>query len=237
MSNLSRPQRSAIEAIARRFSATWGESDDPRRAWIAVGGKRIAVDLATLKQRHPDRDNATKPHLRFDRVATGLIQRLQAAFSEIAPPGLTMTLTVTAPILLPAKTTDALKEKINILLRLVASKREEKCTVHGNRVQMRLLRNKPERASKLVGFVHNPETDPLSLLDMTQEWIESIDAIAERTASAAAEDRWLVGITSRRKPCLAVYRCIEAQLGMTGSYEKIFLVFGDGGIEPLTREG
>jgi len=235
MSDLSRQQRIAIDAVARQFSATWEESDRPQSAYIAVNGRRVAVDLAMLKQRRPDRDDSTKAGLRFDRVATGLIRRVQAAFSAMAPPGVAAALTVTAPILLPAKTAATLKEKIEILLGRPTSKRDEKDTVHGNGIQIRLLRNKREQAPKLVGFVHNPETDPLLLLNMAQEWIEFIGGVVEGPAEFRAEDRWLVAITSRTRSCLAVYRSIAAQMRMANSYGKILLMFADGSIESLAE--
>lgn len=121
VSDLTKQERTAIEAVARRFSATWEKGSDPPDAYVVVAGKRIAVEIATLKRRVNGQGDAGKTRLRFDKVATRLIERLQ-----------------------------------------------EKGTIHGNRVQIRLLRGESERAPKMIGFVHNPDSDPDLLLNMTR---------------------------------------------------------------------
>ena len=44
MRDLKKQERTAIEAVARRFSATWEKGSDPPNAYIMVAGKRVAVD-------------------------------------------------------------------------------------------------------------------------------------------------------------------------------------------------
>jgi hypothetical protein len=152
MRDLKRQERTAIEAAARRFSATWEKGSDPPDAYIMVAGKRIAVDVTTLKRRGTGRGNAAKPGLRFDKVATRLIERLQATLGETVPDGTTVLLTITAPIRLPSKTAVSLERKIQTLFGRGSPGRDEKDTIHGNRVQIRLLRDESERAPKMIGF-------------------------------------------------------------------------------------
>jgi hypothetical protein len=78
MRDLKKQERTAIEAVARRFSATWEKGSDPPDAYIMVAGKRVAVDITTLKRRGTGQGNAAKPRLRFDKVATRLIERRTA---------------------------------------------------------------------------------------------------------------------------------------------------------------
>jgi len=94
MRDLKKQERTAIEAVARRFSATW----DPLDSYIMVAGKRVAVDITTLKRRGTGQGNAAKPRLRFDKVATRLIEPLQASLCETVPDGMTVLLTITAPV-------------------------------------------------------------------------------------------------------------------------------------------
>src|ERR1700688_2545174 len=155
MRDLKKQERTGIEAVARRFSATWEEGGDPPDAYFMVAGKRVAVDIATLKRRGTGQDNATKPRLRFDKVATRLIERLQATLGETVPDGTTVLLTITAPIRLPSKTATSLEDRIQTLLSQGSPGRDEKDTIHGNRIQIRLLRDGSERAPRMIGFVHN----------------------------------------------------------------------------------
>jgi hypothetical protein len=233
MRNLKTQERIAIEAIARRFSATWEKGSDPPDAYIVLAGKRVAVSIATLRARSNGPGNAAKPGLRFDKVATRLIERLQATLGETVPDGVTVLLTITAPIRLPSKTAASLEDKIQTLLGRGSPGREVQDTIHGNRVQIRLLRDQSERAPKMIGFVHNSDSDPLLLLDMTGELLELFSAEAARRAPRLAGDRWLVVISARKFSCLGVYRHIYSQLRMATHYEKILMVFGDGRVGTL----
>ena len=230
MRDLKKQERTAIEAVARRFSATW----DPLDSYIMVAGKRVAVDITTLERRGTGQGNAAKPRLRFDKVATRLLERLQATLGEAVPDGMTVLLTITAPIRLPSKTAASLEDKIQTLLQRGSPGRDEKEMIHGNGVQIRLLRGESERAPKMVGFVHNSDSDPLLLLNMTRELLELISAVAGRQASSLAGDRWLVVISAGEISCLEAYRYIYSQLRMATDFKKILMVFGDGRVEMLT---
>jgi hypothetical protein len=234
MRDLKKQERSAIEAVARRFSATWEKGSDPPDAYIVLAGKRVAVDIITLKPRGTRKGNAAKPRLRFDKVATKLIERLHATLGEIVPGGMTVLLTITAPIHLPSKTARSLEDKIQTLLGRGSPDRDEKDTINGNRVQIRLLRDKSERAPKMIGFVHNSDSDPLLLLNMTRELLELISAEAGRRPSRPAGYRWLVVISAGGISCLAAYRYIYSQLGMANDFKRILMVFGDGRVGMLT---
>jgi len=233
MRDLKKQERTAIEAVARRFSATWEEGSDPPDAYVMVNGKRVAVDITILKGRGTGQGTAAKPRLRFDKVATRLIERLQATLGETVPDGMTVLVTVTAPIRLPSKTAASLEDKIQTLLGRGSPGRDEKDTIHGNRVQIRVLRHESERAPKMIGFVHNSDSDPLVLVNMTRELLELIRAQAGRRASRLADDRWLVVIGARGISCLETYRYIYSQLRRATEFRKILMVFGDGRVEIL----
>src|SRR6266705_653889 len=230
MRDLTKQERAAIEAVARRFSATWEQGSDPPDAYIRVAGKRVAVDIKTLKRR----GNRAKPRLRFDKVATRVIERLQATLVETVPDGMTVLLTITAPIRLSSKTAASLEDKIQTLLGRGSPGRDEKDTIHGNRVQIRLLGDESERAPKMIGFVHNSDSDPLLLLNMTRELLELIGAEAGRRAQRLADDRWLVVISAAGLSCLEAYRYICSQLRLATEFKKTLMVFGDGHVGMLT---
>jgi hypothetical protein len=208
MRDLTKQERTAIEAVARRFSGTWEKGGDP--PYIMVAGKRVAVDITTLKRRGTGQGNAAKPRLRFDKVATRLIERLRATLSETVPDGMTVLLTITAPIRLPSKTAALLEDKIQTLLGRGSPGRDEKDTIHGNRVRIRLLRDESGRAPKMIGFVHNSDSGPLLLLNMTGELLELISAEVGRRAPRLAGDRWLVVISAGEISWLEAYRYITA---------------------------
>ena len=234
MSDVKKQGRTVVEAVARRFSAKWEKGSDPSNAYITVAGKRVAVDIATLKPPGSGQGDAAKPGLRFDKVATRLIARLQATLGETVPDGMTVLLTITAPIRLPSKTAAALEVKIQILLGRESPSRNAKDTIHGNRVQIRLWRDESGRAPKMIGFVHNSDSDSLLLLNMTRELLELISAAAGRRARRPAGDRWLVVISAEGTSCFEAYRYICSQLRTATEFKKILMVFRDGRVEVLT---
>lgn len=235
MSDLKKQQQTAVEAVARRFSAAWEKGSGRPDAYITVDGKRVALDIATLKQRgNTGQGRAAKPHLRFDKGVTRLLERLRVALGETVPDGTTVLLTVTAPIRLPAKTAAVLEDKIKTLLGRGSPGRDEKDTIHGNRIQIRLLRGYSERAPKMIGFVHNSDSDPLVLFNMSRELLELISAEAGKKAMKLAGDRWLVVISAEGISFLEAYRTIYSQLRMATRFKKILMLFGDGRVEMLT---
>jgi hypothetical protein len=234
MRDLKRQEQTALEAVAGRFSATWEKGSDSTGAHITVAGKRVAVDIATLKRRGTRQGNVSKPGLRFDKVATRLMGRLRATLGETAPGGMTVLLTITAPIRLPSKTAASLEDEIKTVLGRRSPGRDKKVTIHGNRVRIRLLPGESERVPKMIGFVHNSDADPLLLLDLTRELLDVINAKTDRRAPRVAGDRWLVVISGRGISCLEAYRYIYSQLRMATDFKKTLMVFGDGRVEMLT---
>ena len=109
----------------------------------------------------------TTPRLRFDKVATRVIQRLRDAADEAVPDGTTVVVTITAPIRVPAKTAAALEDKIHTLVASNTPRRDVNAMVFGNRVRIRMIRHDSARAPKLIGFVHTADTAALSLLNRT----------------------------------------------------------------------
>jgi hypothetical protein len=163
-----------------------------------------------------------------------VIERLQTTLGETVPDGMTVLLAITAPIRLASKTAASLEDKIQTLLRRGSRSGDEKDTIHGNRVRVRLLRGEPERAPKMIGFVHNSDSDPLLLFNMTRELLERIGAEAGRRASRPAGDRWLVAICAEGISYLGAYQYIHSQMRMATDFKKILMVFGDGRVGTLT---
>ncbi|MBV8052645.1 MAG: hypothetical protein JOZ80_15755 [Acidobacteriaceae bacterium] len=233
MANLRRQERSAIEVVAKRFLGKWEYVSDTQGVCLITAGKRVALSLAMLKARGAGH-TSLKPRLRFDKVANRVLERLQDAVGETAPDGVTVLLTITAPIRLASKTVAALEDKLQALLGRVTKTANLKAVVHGNRVHIRLLRSASQSSSIMIGFVHNADSDPFLLLNMASEMLDFACAQAAKPATRLAGERWLVVISPRTSSCLEAYRYIYSQLRMTMEFKKVLIVFGDGGVGTLT---
>lgn len=152
------------------------------QAFTYVGsttGKRVAVDAITFR-------GVKEPRLRLDRTAVALVRRLHANLAQSVPEGKTVIVTITAPIRQDSKTGMVLEDKIRHLL---ATRRAQlKTTIHGNRIQVRLLKGGAGRTSRLIGFVHNPKPSPAVLFDVTRSLLACIGS-AQRPPTG---ERWLI---------------------------------------------
>src|SRR5580700_3438096 len=131
----------------------------------------IAADIARTKPQMKQ-DFATV-RLRFDRVAMRFIGDVQSALHEVVPVGKTLMFTITAPIRLASKTAAALEDRVRRSLARRTARIDLAETIHGNQIRVRLLRDGAQSAPRVIGFVHNPETDPEILFDVTQSLLRS----------------------------------------------------------------
>jgi hypothetical protein len=232
---LSKQQQAAIEVVARHFAATWEQGDgDSPDAYVTIAGKRIAVEVTVIKQRIAERDDLTKPRLRFDRVALGLVGGLQAALSESVPDGEAVVLTITAPIRLPSKTAAVLESKIRDCLARRAAPVDVDDLIYGNQIRVRLVQNVSRRMSKVIGFVHNPDSDPDVLLDLTQSLLQHIGAAADkRPPEKFTGDRWLIVANMDGFSYIETYRHVYSQLSISTDFKKILMVLAGGRVETL----
>jgi hypothetical protein len=235
MTALGKHERAAIGAVARHFSATWEKGGDGSPdAYLTVAGKRVALEVAAINEKIAGRDGPTRPRLRFDRVALRLVGDLQAALSELVPDGQAIILTVTAPIRLPARTAAALEGRILAGLARRSAQVEINDAIEGNRVRARLVKGVPGRASKVIGFVHNPDSDPEVLLRLTQSLLQHIGAAAGRCAPRRfAGGRWLVVAHEDGLAHVETYRHVYSQLSIPSDFERILIVLPGGQVETL----
>lgn len=111
--------------------------------------------------------------LRFDRVVVRVLGRLRAFADSAAPEGLTVLVTSSAPIRVPGRTAEALRERIEGLLALSSASEAWSDTVYDNRVSLRLVRHGLIQRPKLIGFVHNPDVPPERLLGPAEQWLRA----------------------------------------------------------------
>lgn len=120
--------------------------------------KEIEQDIA-------ERCAAAKLRLRFDRVAQRLVRDVKEAATRSVAEGQAVVFTVTAPIKLPAKTIAALIDSIR-----EGSNGGE---VHGNQVQIRRVTGTSAGMPRVLGFVHNPDSDAGRILDLAESRLRS----------------------------------------------------------------
>jgi hypothetical protein len=226
-------KRSAIiGAVARHFSATIGHEAEPAGAILRIGGRSFALEVVTMPSPVRSRSGGGKPRLRFDRVALGSIARLRASLQPWVPDRSTIVVTMTAPIRLPSKTTAAIEQKARALLAKRGAPAGVRAMIHGNAVQVRILPGGTSRTSKVIGFVHNPDSDPRVLLELIRRLLLCTGS-ARGPAAGFAGERWLV-ITDRNGLLpVETHRHFCSQLGLGSAFARLLVMLPGGRIESL----
>lgn len=219
----------AIQAVATHFSATVKQGSGPADAYLTLAGKQIAIVATALESRAARRAKVSKPSLRFDRVALGLVDHLRTALSQSVPDGTTVVATITAPIKLPSRTAAAAEEKVRSLLATRAAPARRTYTIHGNEIQVHLLKGGTRRTAKLIGFVHNPDSDPSILIEVARSLLARIGA-GERVAGR----RWLVVGSQDGAVPIETCRRVWSQLGVRNLFDRTLAVLPGGRIATLS---
>jgi hypothetical protein len=195
-----------------------------------IAGKPVALEVLAFMPKPARNRGAVKPRLRLDRVAVGLIHRLRAALGRVVPDDRTVVVTITAPIWQAAKTAAAMEEQIRLRLRRRSAGRST-IRIHGNKIQIWILKGGTGLTSKLVGFVHNPDRDPAILIELTRALLAA--SRPDRRAGRAARARWLVIENHAIRLPIESYRNVCGQLRLGVHFEQILVTLPGGGAEKL----
>jgi hypothetical protein len=211
MRNPGKIEQAAIQAVARHFSAA------------------VPLAVACIDSRPAARTKTTQPRLRFDRVALRLVENLRTALSGSVPSGQTVLVTITAPIRLPARTAAAIEAKIRKLIAARAVPARLTLTIHGNEVRVHLLKGGTGRTARLIGFVHNPDSDPGILIDVARALLARVGS-GERTSGP----RWLIVASQNGAVPVEACRHVCSQLGIGSVFERTLAVVPGGGVASLS---
>jgi hypothetical protein len=146
-----------------------------------------------------------------------------------------VVLTVTAPIRLPAQTAAALESKVREYLARRTARVEVREKIHGNQIRVRLVKGLSGRMPKLIGFVHNPDSDhPEVLLHLTQSLLRHVGAAAhKRLPGKFSGDRWLIVTDKDGLSYVETCRHVCSLLCVSTGFKKILMVLAGGRVEAL----
>jgi hypothetical protein len=212
--NLKERKEAGAEAVVRQF--------------LASSHAAVEVTTVTVGAKASRRSSVKAPRLRFDRVVLRLLGRLREVLQDSLPSAVTVVVTVTAPIRLAGKTGVALEEGIRALLRNRSSRGRLEDTIHGNGIRIRVLKSAAKSAtSRLVGFVHNRDSDPGVLFDMVESLLRGI-AAAKHGRRRASGERWLVVALEDESSLTKTYRHVCDQLFAETDFARVILVDAEG---------
>jgi hypothetical protein len=128
-----------------------------------------------------------------------------------------------------------LEENVRSCLLRQTARVDVAASINGNRTRIRVVRGVPSGASKVIVFVHNPETDADVLLDVTQSMLECLGEAAGKIAPRRSTgDRWLVIANDRGLSHMDTYRQVYSQLSISTDFKRILMVLGGARVEALS---
>ena len=119
---------------------------------------------ATIEEEITSRVVAAGIRIRSDKVALRLLACVKAGVAPTLAADQSIAFTVTAPIKLPAKTCAALLEWLLDHLDC----RDLRTTINGNEVRARITNNTTSDKPRVVGFVHNAESNADLVLEIAE---------------------------------------------------------------------
>jgi hypothetical protein len=122
------------------------------------------IKTSTIEREIAERITAANIRLRSDKSVLRLVNGLKATLAEVVPEGQAVIFTVTAPIKRRAKTAAALES----LVRGGLPSGEVRNTIQDNQVRLRRVTGLPAHMPKVIGFVHNPESDAGLILALAE---------------------------------------------------------------------
>jgi hypothetical protein len=132
-----------------------------------VKAASAAIEASPVEREIPARIAAAGIRLRFDKSFVRLVDGLKASLAEVVPDGQALIITVSAPIKRRARTAAALES----LVRGGLPKAEVRTTIEDNQIRLRRVTGVPARMPRVIGFVHNPESDAGVILAMAEAWL------------------------------------------------------------------
>lgn len=259
-----RRQRDLLAVVARYLGADVisDASSPPGPPCLRLADRSWPIEIAPVELHQLELTSRQRPRLRFDKVVLRLVADLQHALQHDLPTGKAVVLTLTAPIRVPGRTTQAIEVMIRDGLKRRTAKTEIRATLHENEVGVGVIDRLAPTLSQVIGLVHNPDLDPRPLFDMSTLLLRAVsDAIrrlegraaappssssssAEATPSAASaaaganvtatDDRpVLVVAVSGSPPALRLCRQVCTQLVVPACFARALVVFETTEVEPL----
>ena len=233
---MGKAEQFAIGAVAKHVSAAWQSGDGPPDAYLTVGRRRIALDVAVIAERRPSPERVVTARLREDVVARRVLRDIESALRAHVPDGKTIILTLGAPIKVPNKLVPALTDALLVYLESGAEEADERRTILGNRVRFRVLNDTPKWNAKVIGFVFSGDPAPGDLADAMRSLHGAIAAKAKtRVPEGFVGERWLVLADGRGIVDIKTYRWSYSQLSPPHDFSRILMVLDGGRVETLAE--
>jgi hypothetical protein len=223
-------ERFVIGAVAAEFSGTWTCGEDPPDAYLTFGGREIAVEISTLTQ---------QPRTSDDMGAVGLVRELNLELGGLVPKGVTILLTLSAPMVgkrkkIKAALANFLREKLGDVQSFTD---EARFDANGNVVTIRPIQG-GEGREKFFGHILPRHSNADIRFNA---WQILGNLISRKTKTCASlvggKPLWLALLNDYPLAGRGEYKDVLSKISTKHPFEKILLVTREGTVEPILELG
>jgi hypothetical protein len=223
-------ERFAIDAVAAEFSGTWKCGENPPDAYLTAGGREIAVEISTLTQ---------QPRTSDDMAAVGLVGELNRELGGLVPKGVTIFLTLSAPMVGNRKKTKValanfLREKLG---DMPFFSDEARFDANGNVVTIRPIQGRKGRAKIFCSIL--PRTSNADIRFNAWQILEKLITRKTKTCGDLVGEKplWLALLNDYPLAGSREYKDVLSKISRKHPFEKILLVTREGTVEPIFELG
>ena len=238
------PERRAVQAIAKCYSATLSGAAHPSGAarlsgaQLIVRGQPIALEVVLMSQTpstaRRGANKGARPRLREDRVAQRVLRDLEHGLNPQLNDGRTLILTLGAPIRVASKLVTSLTETLVSYLSSGAEEVDVSKRMLGNRVRFRVMKPATRWAPQLIGFVFSGDPSPGLLASTLGALHEAIaKSPGKRAALQGAGKRWLALVAEDWIADCKTYQRAYAKISPPHGYDRILMVSASGQVDVL----
>jgi hypothetical protein len=217
-------EKLVIDAVAAEFCGTWTCGEDPPDAYLMIGSREIAIEISTLTQ---------QPRTSDDMGVVRLVGELNRELGGLVPKGVTILLTLCAPLVGKQRKTKAaltsfLREK---LADSQSFTDETRFDANGNVVSIRPIR---ERCEKIFGIIL-PQHSNTDIRFNAWQILENLITRKTKTCAGLVGEKalWLALLSDYPLASSQEYKDVLSRFSTKHPFEKIVVVTREGTVEPI----
>jgi len=216
------------EAVARKFGGSWVPvEDDPPDIILSHDGQETAVEISTLAEQVPARNNGLQPRHTADSAGVALCDRLNASLAERIPEPMTVILILEVPLAKFSKCEAALRKRIELGVQEHRD-REERVDILGNTVRIHYSLVPRQSGKKVVGIIVNTQAQPDILSNVFVALEHLLKNKAESCKDLPHEHLWLALLHDYWLASPETVVEAMGNINVEHRFQKVLLVLGSG---------
>lgn len=221
------------DAVARMFGGSWVPvEDDPPDIILSHDGQETAVEISTLAEQVPARNDGLQPRHTADSAGVALCDRLDASLAERIPEPMTVILILEVPLAKFSKCEAALRKCIERGAQELRD-REERVDILGNSVRIHYSLVPRKSDKKIAGIVANKQAQRHILSNVLVALEHRLKDKAKSCENLPHERLWLALLHDYWLASPETVVDAMGSINVQHPFKKVLLVLGSGEVRSI----